>query len=163
MRGGGSIGRVAAVVAVAGSLVVAACGDSRPPPDVAAVQGYLTAIAEGNYRAACSELAPATRAQVRRALGRHAGCPALFVRCLPDDAFKLSHDNSQLLFASVAVERHGGRATASVSGTAVARAVRQVTLAREHRRWWLTSYGTGLRTCDLHRRRAAPSRRSRGR
>lgn len=146
-------GCMAAVAGLATVLVLAACGDSPPPPDVVAVQGYLTAIAEGNYGQACSELSPATRARLHRALGRHAGCPALFERCLPDNALNPNHDQSQLLFSSVAVDRHGSTATATVGGTPVAHAIRQVTLAREGRRWALTSYGAGLRSCHLKRRR----------
>lgn len=146
-------GSMAALAGLATVLAVAACGDTPPPPDVVAVQGYLTAIAEGNYGKACSELTPATRARLRRALGHHAGCPALFERCLPDNALNPNHDQSQLLFSTVAVDRHGSRATATVGGTPVARAVRGVTLAREGRRWLLTSYGAGLRSCHLKRRR----------
>lgn len=140
---------------------VAGCGEQSLPPATLAAQSYLSALAEGNYGSACALIDPRTRRRVARSLGRRVGCPGVFHRCLPDEAQIPQHDQSQLLFADVQVAIHGRRAVAAVSGTAVARALRQVTLAKEGRRWRLTSYGQGLRTCPARRRRERARARAR--
>ncbi|HET8979195.1 MAG TPA: hypothetical protein VFN87_13620 [Solirubrobacteraceae bacterium] len=140
---------------------LAGCGEQSLPPATLAAQSYLNALAEGNYSNACALIDGRTRRRVARSLGRRVSCPGVFRRCLPDKAQVPQHDQSQLLFADVQVERHGNRAVAAVSGTAVATAIRQVTLAKEGRQWRLTSYGQGLRGCPAGRRRERRSARAR--
>lgn len=128
-------------------VCVAGCGASAPSPVDTAVQHYLNALAEGNYSSACALLDRRTRDSLLKSKGSRTTCSSVYTRCLPDDAQRLNQDQSQLLFATVQVSIDGPRAAAAVSGTAVARAIKKVTLAKEHGRWKLTSYGKGLHRC----------------
>jgi hypothetical protein len=68
-------------------------------------------------------------------------------RCLPYNAQVAKRDQSQLLYATVNITVKRSRADATVSGTAVARAVKEVSLAKEGRHWVLTSYGSAITGC----------------
>lgn len=147
------IGCVVAALAVA--VCLGGCGESQSPPAVLAAQSYLKSLAEGNYPAACALLDGRARTALSRRPGRRVSCARAFTRCLPDDAQVPKRDQSQLLFANVQVSIRGDTASAAVSGTPVARAVRHVTLAKEGRHWKLTSYGQGLTGCRRARGRSA--------
>jgi hypothetical protein len=131
-------------------VCVAGCGESNPPPVVSAVQSYLSAISEGNYSSACSLLDSRTRKSLVR--GSRTNCATAFTRCLPNNAQSDQRDQSQLFYATAQVSVAGAKAHATVSGTAAARAIRQVTLARERRRWKLTSTGAAFKRCRLRGR-----------
>jgi hypothetical protein len=144
------VGPLAAALALV--VCLAGCGASAPSPVDTAVQHYLNALAEGNYSNACALLDRRTRDSLLKSKGSRTTCSAVYTRCLPDDAQVLNRDQSQLLFANVQVSVEGSKAAAAVSGTAVARAIKKVTLAKEHGHWKLTSYGKGLNGCRrLHR------------
>ena len=133
---------------------VAGCGGSGPVPSDP-VQNYLSALAEGNYGGACTQLDSRARASLLGLQGTRSSCTKVFTRCLPNSAIAPKKDQSQLLYATVAVNQNGPKADAIVSGTAVARAVKEVTLAEESGTWKLTSYGRGLTGCPgkgRHRR-----------
>jgi hypothetical protein len=147
----GVVGCLVAVVA----LAVVGCGESQTPPVYAAVDGYLTSLAQGNFSGACAHLNGAGRHSLARATGSRKSCVKIFDRCLPDRVRTDSKDQTQLNYATVDITTHGATGSATVAGTAVARVVKRVTLAKEGRIWKLTSYGEGLKGC---RRRA--SRRS---
>lgn len=139
---------------------LAGCGSGSSPPgpyDVAS--NYLNQIAEGNYASACGLLDSGTREALIRKAGPRTSCSRLFVRCLPSQATKISRDQAQLLYATIQVTTHRKKAQATVAGTAVARAIRRVTLAKERGTWKLTSYGVALQRCPLkqHRPRAGRS------
>ena len=142
-------------VAVIGA---AGCGNASPPPgpyDV--VSNYLSQIAEGNYSNACGLIDSGTRDALIRRMGSRTSCSKLFVRCLPSQATNISRDQAQLLYATIQGVTHRRKAYVTVSGTAVARAIRSVSLAKERGTWKLTSYGESLQRCPLkqHRLRAA--------
>jgi hypothetical protein len=148
--------RCAALLAVVAGL--AGCGSgSAPPGPYDVVSNYLTQIAEGNYSKACGLLDTGVRDALIRKMASPTTCSKLFVRCLPSKATKISRDQSQLLYATIQVATHHHKADATVAGTAVARAIKRVTLAKERRTWKLTSYGDALRRCPHkeHRLRAA--------
>ncbi|MBV8734662.1 MAG: hypothetical protein JO342_14270 [Solirubrobacterales bacterium] len=141
-------------VVAALALGIVGCGSSGPPPGpYNTVSNYLNSIAQGTYGGACNLADSRTREALIKAMGGRVSCARLFVRCLPSDALKLSRDQSQLLYATILVSTHRKKADASVSGTAVARAVGRVTLAKEHGTWVLTSYGTALARCPRKPRR----------
>jgi hypothetical protein len=145
----------AVLASVAG---VAGCeSNSAPPGPYDVVNSYLTQIAEGNYSNACGMLDAGTRDALIRRLGSGISCSRLFVRCLPSQATNLKRDQTQLLYANIVVMTHRNKATVTVSGTAVTRAIREVTVAKERGTWKLTSYGEALAQCPRkeHRLRAA--------
>ena len=140
------------------TAALAGCGSgSGPPGPYSAVSNYLSQIAEGNYSNACGMLDPGVRAALIKRMGSRTTCSKLFVQCLPSKATNISRDQSQLLYATIQVATHHHKANATVAGTAVARAIKRVTLAKERRTWKLTSYGDALRKCPRreHRLRAA--------
>jgi hypothetical protein len=143
-----ALGRGAAAIALTACVV--GCGESMPSPVVTAVQSYLSALSEGNYSTACSLLDSRTRKSLLR--GSRTSCATAFTRCLPDNAQSAKRDQSQLLYATVQVSVDGSKAHATVSGTPVAGAIKRVTLARERRRWKLTSSGAALKACRLRGR-----------
>lgn len=156
-----AMGRCGVIVAAA--AVLAACGGSGGPPGpYQVVNNYLSQIAEGNYSGACALIDNSVRAALVKKMGSRITCPGLFVRCLPSQATNLSRDQSQLLYATIVVTTHRRKAQVAVSGTAVTRAIRSVTVAKERRTWKLTSYGRALALCPReHPLRAAgrsPSR-----
>ena len=140
---------LASLVGLASLACLTGCGASQTPGDVSAVQTYLTRLADGQYGAACDSLAASTRRSLGHLTGARGDCAAIYTRCLPYRALRLGQDQSQLLFATVEVTRHGSTADAGVSGTATARAIRRVTLAEQDGRWQLTSPGDGLKGCRL--------------
>jgi hypothetical protein len=153
--------RCAALLGVV--TVLAACGSGSPPPgpyDV--VSNYLTQIAEGNYSNACGLLTTAARDALIKKMGVRTTCSKLFVRCLPSRATNISRDQAQLLYATILVATHHRKADVTVGGTAVARAIKRVTLAKERRTWKLTSYGDALQRCPLKGHRLRAARRSPG-
>jgi hypothetical protein len=89
-------------------------------------------------------------AHTRASMGGLARCRAILSRCLPYNAQVAKRDQSQLLYANVDVHVSHSHADALVSGTAVARAVKEVSLAKEGRQWVLTSYGKALTGCVTH-------------
>lgn len=132
-------------------LVLAACAagcgaGTTGPTQV--VQNYLTAIAEGEYDTACALLDSRARATLPTAPGQHLTCQAVFSRCVPNQAASFARDQTQELYANVDLTTDGSTAVAVVSGTLVARTVKEVTLANEHGTWKLTSYGQILRRCQ---------------
>lgn len=143
---------------VAVVVAVAACGESQTPPVYAAVDGYLTSLAQGNYPVACTYLNGKGRDSLKKATGSHVSCVKVFDRCLPDQARVANKDATQLNYATVDITTHGVKGSATVAGTAVARVVKRVTLAKEGPRWKLSSYGEGLKGC-----RAKASRHKRAR
>jgi hypothetical protein len=151
----------AALVAVLAGL--AGCGSGSPPPgpyDV--VNNYLSQIAEGNYANACGLLDTGVRDALIRKMPARTTCSKLFARCLPSNATNISRDQSQLLYATIVVETHRHKADVTVAGTAVARAIKGVTLAKERRTWKLTSYGYALQRCPAKEHRLHAARRSPG-
>jgi hypothetical protein len=143
-----------ALVVLIAAVLLAGCGDSGPTP-IDSVQNYLSDLGEGNYSGACAQLDHQARDSLLRLQRRHANCTRVFVHCLPDDVLSLKKDQSQLLFATVQINKTGNTADALVSGTAVARAVKEVGLAERNGTWKLTSYGRGLTGCPgqgRHRR-----------
>jgi hypothetical protein len=148
--------RFAALLAAIG--VLAGCDSgSGPPGPYNIVSNYLSQIAEGNYSNACGLLDTGVRDALLKRMGSRTTCSKLFVQCLPSKATNISRDQSQLLYATIQVATHHHKADATVAGTAVARAIKRVTLAKERRAWKLTSYGDALRRCPHkeHRLRAA--------
>ena len=148
--------RLIAALAVAALLV--GCGEAKSPPDLVAVNSYLNALAEGNYSNACSLLEPGAEAALIKSTGKRVSCPNAFHRCLPDSALIPKQDQSQLLYATVDLTVTGKRASATVAGNPVARAVQRVTLAKHGQLWKLSSYGVGLQGCKLRERRRAARR-----
>ena len=145
------------VALLAAMAALAGCGSgSGPPGPYNVVSNYLSQIAEGNYSNACGMLQAGVRDALIKRMGSRTTCSKLFVQCLPSKATHISSDQSQLLYATIQVATRHHKADATVSGTAVARAIRRVTLAKERRTWKLTSYGDALRRCRRkeHRVRA---------
>jgi hypothetical protein len=131
--------------ALVAALALAGC---TTPPSAAelagyAAQKYVNALAAGYYRSACTLLDGRTRAS----LGGADGCRKVLSRCLPYNAQVAKRDQSQLLYATVDVKVKRSRARAALSGTAVARALESVTLAKENGHWRLTSYGSAITGC----------------
>lgn len=141
--------RAAGLIALA--LCVAACGESSTTPPVDVVQNYLNDIGAGNYAAACGLLDKRARDAPLKSAKPRITCAKVFVRCLPDTVIRLAGDQTQLLYASIQLHVTGKTASASVSGTAVARAIRKVTLAEQQGTWKLTSYGRAVNGCRLAR------------
>jgi hypothetical protein len=144
---------LAAVAALAGCE-----SNSSPPGPYNVVSNYLSQIAEGNYANACGMLDTGVRDALVKKMGSRTSCSKLFVQCLPSKATNISRDQAQLLYATiqVATHHHNHKADVTVAGTAVARAIKRVTLAKERGTWKLTSYGDALRRCphEVHRLRA---------
>jgi hypothetical protein len=79
--------------------------------------------------------------------GSRVSCARAFTLCLPNHAQNLKQDQAQLYYATIDIHIHGSRASAATTGTAVANALKRLTLAREHGHWKVTSYGQGLKRC----------------
>ncbi len=126
---------------------VVGCGESSQPPAYVASDGYLKALAEGNYSSACAQLDPRARARVDRSPGHRVSCARAFTLCLPNRVRVLKKDQTQLLYATVDINIDGSTASAQVSGTPVANAVKHFTLADQRGHWKLTSYGQELTGC----------------
>ncbi|MGN6169569.1 MAG: hypothetical protein ACTHQQ_15575 [Solirubrobacteraceae bacterium] len=151
--------RCAALLAVMAAL--AGCeSNSSPAGPYNVVNNYLTQIAEGNYANACGLLDTGVRDALIRKMGSRTSCSRLFVQCLPSQATNLKRDQSQLLYATIVVDTHRRKSDVTVGGTAVARALKRVTLAKERGTWKLTSYGDALRRCPSKERRLRAARRS---
>jgi hypothetical protein len=154
--------RCAALLAVVAALAAGCGSGSSPPGPYDVVSNYLTQIAEGNYANACGLLDSGARDALIRKMGSRTTCSKLFVRCLPSQATNISRDQAQLLFATILVETHRRRANVTVAGTAVARAIKRVSLAKERGTWKLTSYGDALQRCPLKQHRLRAARHSSG-
>jgi hypothetical protein len=154
---------VTITAALAGAGGAAGCeSNSVPPGPYNIVGSYLTQIAEGNYQGACGLLDPRARSSLIKAKHARVSCPTLFSRCLPNRVINARHDQSQLLYATILVTEGRTKAHVDVSGTAVARAIREVRLAKKRGTWELTSYGQDLETCSLSRHQSkAHTRRAR--
>jgi hypothetical protein len=137
--------RVVGVLALAACMV--GCGASTTTPPVEVVQNYLNQLGAGNYPGACALLAKQARDSSERLAGARVSCEKLFARCLPDTVTSLPKDQTQLFYSNVQVKTTDSKASATVSGTAVARAIRHVTLAEERGNWKLTSYGEAVDRC----------------
>lgn len=122
------------------AVAVVGCG-STAPTAYSVVQSYVAAIGEGNYANACGLLDQRTRASLR------VPCQARFARCLPNESAALAHDQTQQLYANINLRTTGKTAVAFLSGTAVARTVRSVTLADRGGKWRLTSPGEKIARC----------------
>jgi hypothetical protein len=122
------------------AVLAAACG-SNAPTAYSVVDSYIQAIGEGNYANACGLLDQSERASL------HGSCKAVFARCLPNQAAALARDQTQQLYANINLTTTGKTAVAVVSGTAVARTVKSVTLAERGGNWQLTSAGEKLQRC----------------
>ncbi|MFL5824158.1 MAG: hypothetical protein ACJ764_12035 [Solirubrobacteraceae bacterium] len=137
---------------------VVGCGNSAPGPgDIA--QRYVNALAQGEYATACVLLGRTERERLVSRFGARVPCRVVLARCLPNQATVLKRDQSQLLFATVLTRISGRRATVRVSGTAVARRVKVVTLTNGPNGWRLTSYGRGLSNCRAATQRRPAKRR----
>src|SRR5262249_10107953 len=137
-RTGTELRRIAVIVACAG--FVAGCGQGQPSPGEIA-QNYVTAIAEGNYAGACGALDNQARSALKQSMRSRDGCATLLARCLPTNASVLQKDQAQLFYANVETSTFGSSATVRTSGTAVAKRIREVRLAKEQGHWQLTTYG----------------------
>jgi hypothetical protein len=122
------------------AVLAAACG-STGPTAYAVVYSYLAALGEGNYTNACALLAHSARSSLP------GSCQSVFARCLPNEAAAYARDQTQQLYASIYLTTTRNTATALVSGTAVARTVRRVTLADQRGNWVLTSPGEKIERC----------------
>jgi hypothetical protein len=131
-----AIGAVVPVLAV----LAAACG-STAPTAYSVVDSYVSALGEGNYSNACDLLDHAARASLR------APCTVVFSHCLANEAGAIAHDQTQQLYANINLTTSGKTAVAEVSGTAVARTVKKVTLAQTGGNWLLTSPGQAFKRC----------------
>ncbi len=135
--------------ALAGAGGAAGCeSNSAPPGPYNVVSSYLSQIAEGSYQGACGLLDAQARLSLIKAKHARISCPTLFSRCLPNRVINARQDQSQLLYATILVTEGRTKAHVDVSGTAVARAIREVRLAKERGTWKLTSYGHDLETCS---------------
>ena len=148
---------IRAGAALALAVLAVGCGEAPTPP-FEVVQNYLNDVGAGNYAGACALLDKRTREAPLQSVRPRITCPTVFVRCLPDNVIRLARDQTQLLYASIQINTNGDKATADVSGTAVARALRRVTLADKQGVWYLTSYGRAVQRCRLKNRRATPKR-----
>ena len=144
--------RVALSLALASplGLGLAACGNANVVTASDVTQNYIDAIAEGNYPGACSLLEPHTRAAMVASARTHESCEALLNRCLPNNIEVSAADQSQLLYVTIDLQTSGRTAQGTLSGLPVARAVRRVTLVRQHGRWRLTTAGQAVTRC-VHR------------
>jgi hypothetical protein len=149
---------IRAGAALALTLCVVGCGESSTTPPVDVVQSYLNDIGAGNYSGACALLDKRTREAPLKSVRPRISCPTVFVRCLPDNVIRLTRDQTQLLYASIDLNVTGDKASADVSGTSVASAIRKVTLAEEAGNWKLTSYGRAVHGCRLSKHRHRVSR-----
>jgi hypothetical protein len=129
---------------------IAGCGESPTPPNEA-VQNYLNALGAGNYTTACSLLDSRARESLIRSIRVRTTCPAVFRRCLPHRTTLLKQDQTQLLYANMQVSVTGSDATAAVSGTAVARELKHVTVRDEQTGWMVTGLGQAIERCRLIR------------
>lgn len=135
---------------------VAGCGAGPTPPSQIA-ENYINTIAEGNFASACAMIPSAARTSFAGLIGRRTTCAQAFKRCVPQQATDTAQDQTQLFYSNVQTTITGSTAVADLSGTAVARAVRQVELTERNSVWGLSSYGTGLEACAvaLHGSRGA--------
>ena len=131
------------------AVFVAACGNSSAPGPGSVVSSYLSAVGVGNYANACRILDHSTRVSLETRSGRRTACAKVIARCLPNEATAFARDQTQQLYANVNLSFTNGSnvAVAVVSGTAVARTVKRVTLRQERGIWRLTSPGASVERC----------------
>jgi hypothetical protein len=139
---------IALAACVAG---LAGCeSNSSADPPAAVVENYLNALGGGNYSGACGLIAARARQAPLKKIGHGMSCPRLFVRCLPKNVIRLAQDPTQLYYSNVDVTGTGSSVSVAVSGTAVASAIRSVTVAKQPQGVWkLTSYGKSIANCRL--------------
>jgi hypothetical protein len=151
------ISRVGAVIAVAACVAACGGGSNFTPPNEVAVN-YAYDLAEGSFGGACAQLDRSARASIEHST--RISCARLFAHCLPTQASRINHDQAQLLYANVTLTMHGqNRADAVLSGTTVAKGIREVSLVEQRGVWRLTSYGRNIRRCTVRTER---ERRDRG-
>jgi hypothetical protein len=138
------------------------CGESSTTPPVDVVQNYLNDLGAGNFTGACALLDKRAREAPLKSVRPRITCSTVFARCLPNNVTRLKRDQTQLLYASIQMNVTADRASADVSGTAVARAIRRVTLADERGNWKLTTYGHAVHQCRLTKRRPVRAVRAGG-
>jgi hypothetical protein len=130
------------------ALCLAACGESPGSPIYGAANGYLSALANGNYSNACRWLDGRARRSLVHSTGARVSCQKAFVLCLPNQALVAKKDQSQLFYATVDMTVDGSKASAKVSGTPVADVLKRIALAGPSKGpWKVTSYGDGLKGC----------------
>jgi hypothetical protein len=129
-------------IAITLAFAALAVGCGQPPPSPGEIaQNYVTAIAEGDYAGACGALDAHALEALHASMRSRAGCATLLARCLPTNPSVLQKDQAQLFYANVEITTVGPNATVTTSGTAVARKIHEVRLAKERGHWQLTSYG----------------------
>jgi hypothetical protein len=139
-------------------VCVVGCGESSTTPPIDVVQNYLNDLGAGNFTGACALLDKRTREAPLKSVRPRITCSTVFARCLPNNVTRLTRDQTQLLYASIQMNVTADKASADVSGTAVARAIRRVTLADERGNWKLTTYGHAVHHCRLTKARRSVSR-----
>jgi hypothetical protein len=149
-----AVGRGAATASLV--AFVAGCGAGATPPSQIA-ENYINTIAEGNFARACAMIPSAARASFAGLIGRRTTCAQAFKRCVPEQATSTAQDQTQLFYTNVQTTITGSTAVADLSGTTVARAVKQVALTERHGVWSMSTYGTGLEACAVASR--TPRRR----
>jgi hypothetical protein len=143
----------AAGATVAATALAGGCGTFPASPQQVA-QNYVSQIADGNFSGACALLDAQARTALVHNLGPGRGCGAVLARCLPSSASVLKRNQTQLLFTDVQGTVTAGAAVLTVSGTAVAREIGQLTLRKLRAGGWqLTSYGRALKSCSTRRGR----------
>lgn len=134
-------------VLLVSAVLVAGCGNSSAPTPTSVIQSYMTDLGEGNYSGACAQLDHGALASLETGTGRRASCPTVMARCLPNVSTALASDQTQQLYANIGLSITRKHGVALVSGTAVAKTVKKVTLADERGGWTLTSPGAALERC----------------
>jgi hypothetical protein len=139
--------RVALATLVLAALLAGCGGDQNyvPPNEVA--QRYVSMIAEGNGSGACALMQSPTRTKLLASTHSKISCPALLRTCLPYHVNSANSDQSQLLYVNVELTTHGRRASATLSGLKIARAIHRVTLHETRSVWRLTSPGVAVERC----------------
>ena len=127
------------------SVAIAACGNQVVVTAADVARGYVSALAEGGFRGACTMLAPEAWRHLQAAAGLP--CATLLARCLPEATTNLSRDQSQLLYVNADPRIAGRQTRVRLSGLAVAREINEVTLIDARGRWLLTSPGENITRC----------------
>jgi hypothetical protein len=127
------------------SVALGGCGNANVLSPAEVAQNYVAAIAEGNFPGACALFEAHTRDRLVAVSG--SSCPRMFSRCLPRASTSLPKDQVQLLYANVDLRVSGAHAEARLSGTAVTKEAKEVTLVDQHTHWRLTSPGRAITRC----------------
>lgn len=126
------------------ALALAGCGGGSQPSASTVAQDYIAALANNNFDQACGYLDSSLRQQLEAAGGAGTTCTQMF------NAFAIDWSGApldpapalqKLAGASVKVAVSGSRATASISGNAVADKIGHLTLQKEKSGWKITDVG----------------------